>query len=62
MSRPVRVTEVIDHLELLANRLDRMVDETRLGGWSTQNVAGMIEQANEARRMAARLRSYGVAS
>lgn len=48
--------EVIFYIERLADILDEWADESELGGWSTHQVKANRDEANKARRFAARLK------
>lgn len=39
----------------MANRLDRMVEESRWGGWSTHHSSEHTQQANDLRRWASQM-------
>ena len=52
--------ELIRVIEDEANQLDRWVQKTRDGGWSTQHVDAMRERADYLRRVASQAKLAGI--
>lgn len=56
MIRKDRLLSMAEYLHELANQMDDWAEESRIGGWSTHQVAAQRELANQIRRREAEFR------